>query len=507
MAEEFLEPIYKEAKILCALRQVVEFLKVHDEHHAKSHYDAVIPELLELCQTYMEYDQGKAMELYHAAQNVSNQASVVCVGDKIEYELIPRIEECMKRWGRIETENEEGDYGFETTVSGFLTIKDNIQNTYFHSTVDPMWEARKQAEYMYDPKKTSYSVLGCGLGYFIYQLYLVSEKSIVIHVYERDARMIEYAKNYGVLDWIPEENLNVVVCDDSFDFLKSAEDDDIGFHILPFALNREPEDMKAVLTDLYIQFSTGKKFERCTEINFYRNIKSDCKNVSEADLSKLHKEFIVVGAGPSLDDSMEFLRENKGKKTIVAVGTVFKKLLAEQIEPDFVVVVDPQERTFKQIEGAEENQVPMLVGMTAYWKFAAAYQGPKYLIALGESNVMIQYALENEMELWSCKGTVTSLAMEAAIHFGAKEVYFVGVDLAYPASGASHAKGTMDCKVANVEKMQQVVGVHDQIVYSTVVFNSYRKGIEDRIQDTPQITYYNMSNCGSRIAGTIELSE
>ena len=97
--------------------------------------------------------------------------------------------------------------------------------------------------------------------------------------------------------------------------------------------------------------------------------------------------------------------------------------------------------------------------------------------------------------------------MEAAIHFGAKEVYFVGVDLAYPASGASHAKGTMDYNVANVERMKQVVGVHDQIVYSTAVFSAYRKGIEERIQDTPQITYYNMSNCGSRIAGTIELSE
>ena len=39
MAEEFLEPIYKEAQILCELRQVVEWIKVLDGHHANMHYN------------------------------------------------------------------------------------------------------------------------------------------------------------------------------------------------------------------------------------------------------------------------------------------------------------------------------------------------------------------------------------------------------------------------------------------------------------------------------------
>ena len=507
MAEEFLEPIYKEAQLLWKLRQVVEWTKVQDEHHAFMHYNILSSELLELCQSYMEYDQTKAMEFYQVAEGIAKQNALGYIGDKIEHELIPQIEKCMKRWGRIETDNEEGDYVFETTVSGFLTIKNKKENTYYHSTVDPMWEARKQAEYMYNPKMSSYSVLGCGLGYFIYQLYLISEESIVINVYEKDARMIEYAKSYGVLDWIPEENLNIIICEDSFEFLKSAEPDDVGFHILPYALGSEPEDMKAVLTNLYIQFSTGKKFERSTEINYYRNINNVCKSVSEVDTSKLSEDFIVVAAGPSLDDSMDFLRENKGKKTIVAVGTVFKKLLEAQIEPDFIAVVDPQARTYKQIEGVEEKQVPMLVAMTAFWKFATKYQGPKYLVALAQTEAMIHYAQEHEMKLWACSGTVTSLALEAAIQFDAKNIYLVGVDLAYPASGVSHAKGTMDYKVGSVENMEAVVGVHDQTVYSSAVFNTYRKGIEGRIQQTPQITYYNMSNCGSRIKGTIEIPE
>lgn len=89
-----------------------------------------------------------------------------------------------------------------------------------------------------------------------------------------------------------------------------------------------------------------------------------------------------MAAGPSLDDNLEFLRENQGKKTIIAVGTVFRKLLENKIVPDMAAVLDPQERTYKQIEGLEDKKVPMLLAVTAYWKFAANYKGDKYLVPL-----------------------------------------------------------------------------------------------------------------------------
>lgn len=506
MAESFLEPIYKEARLLCILRQVVECAKCLDEQHAFIYYNEIAPELLELCKCYIEFDGTNGMELYRVAKSIAGESSLVCIGDKVEHELIPRLEEYMKHWGKIETDNDEGDYLFETTVSGFLTIKDVKENVYLHSTVDPMWEARKQVEYMYAPQKNSYSILGCGLGYFIYQLYLVSEGSVDINVYVRDQRMVDYARKYGVLDWIPQSHLNIIVYEDSYDFLLSANNESTGFHILPGVIDKEPEEMRVVLLDLYMECSTSKKFAKNLSINFYRNIQSDCKPVSSFDVSKLKEEFIVVAAGPSLDESMDFIRQNKGKKTVVAVGTVFKKLLAAQIEPDIVVVVDPQARTYKQIEGVEESQTPLLIAMSAFWKFAAAYKGEKYLVPVAQTMEMIQYSRSHELKIWECFGTVTSLAIETAIQFNAKSVYLVGVDLAYP-NGVSHAEGTMDRCVKDVGRMQPVMGVNGQTVYSTEVFNVYRETIEKKIANTPHIVYYNMSRIGSRIVGTQEITE
>ena len=184
-----------------------------------------------------------------------------------------------------------------------------------------------------------------------------------------------------------------------------------------------------------------------------------------------------------------------------------KKLLAEQIEPDIVVVLDPQSRTYKQIEGVEDTNIPLLIAMSAFWKFASKYKGEKYLVPVAQSKEMIQYSKEHKLDVWGCSGTVTSLAMETAIKFGAQSVYLVGVDLAYPSTGMTHAKGTMDCSVKNVENMEQVEGVNNQTVYSNNVFDTYRKNIEKKISNTPQIQYYNMSRIGSRIAGTIEITD
>lgn len=501
MAEEFLEPIYQEAKVLYKLRQIVEWTKVNDSHHVVITCNEIIQDICDICKRYTAQEQIKGMKLWNVIQTFTKtEGDLILLGDIVEQQVLPLLQESMKQWGEIITENEEGDYRFETTASGFLTIKSLERNHYYHSTVDPMWEARKMAEYIFDPEHESYSLLGCGLGYLAYQLYLLTGGSVKINIYERDPRMIEYARSYGVLDWIPQECVNVVVMSDILVFLESAQEENVGFYLFPPALRNESEEERIVLEELCAHYNTVMRFERERTINFWRNAQGGHKQIEEFDRKNLKKDFIVAAAGPSLDENIEFLRENKGKKTIIAVGTVFKKLITNDIIPDMVAVLDPQARTYKQVEGMEEQEVPMLIAMSAYWKFAAAYQGEKYLIPTADMEEIVQFAKEKELKVWNCGGTVTALAIEIAIEFGAENIYLVGVDLAYP-NGVSHATGTMDRSNKNLSNLIQVEGVNGQMVYSERVFEIYRKWMEDRIEGTPHITYYNMSRIGAKIAG------
>lgn len=506
MAEDFLEEIYKDAKLISEMRQIACYAQVHDEHHVRMKYSEILPELIRVCQRYTQLDRTGGEEFMSCLQEIHDVShDLILIGDIIEHKLLPLLEKSMQDYGAIQTENEGGDFLFQTTASGFLTVKDLQNDIYIHSTLDPMWEAGKVAEYIFDPRKKAYSIRGCGLGYLIYQLYVITNGTASIRVFEKDTRMVEYARRYGVLDWVPDDCISVVVDADPLPFLESILEENTGYYMLVPELSGEADDVRPVLTELYTKYSTNMKFKRCQAINYWSNLRRGCRKISEFDVTSVKKDVIVVAAGPSLDDNLEFLRENAGKKTIIAVGTVFKKLLEQGICPDLVTVLDPQERTYRQIEGVEDQKVPMLLGITAYWKFAAAYQGEKYLIP-SEGLEEIDNITEKYEDAWNMGGTVTYFALEAAVRFKAKRIFLVGVDLAYP-GGITHATGTMDRSQKSIDNLIPIEGRSGTTVYSDTVFISYRHDIEDMIANTPWITYYNMSNVGAKIAGTQTFSD
>lgn len=506
MAEDFLEEIYRDAKLISEMRQIAYYAQVHDEYHVKMAYTEYFPELIRVCQRYAQSDSTGGEGFMNCLQEIHNEGhDLILIGNIIEHKLLPFLEKSMQYFGMIQTENEEGDYLFQTTCSGFLTIKDLRNNIYIHSTVDPMWEARKVAEYIFDPRKKAYSIRGCGLGYLIYQMYVVSNGAISIRVFEKDARMVEYARRYGVLDWVPDDCIEVIVDADPLPFLDSAEEEDMGFYMLVPELESESDEIRPLLRELYARCSTNMRFKRYQGINYWSNLRSGCKRISEFDISNVKKDMIVVAAGPSLDGNLDFLRENQGKKTIIAVGTVFKKLLELDILPDMVVISDPLKRTYRQIEGVEDQKVPLLLAMTAYWKFAAAYQGEKYLIPL-KAVEELDNITEKYEDAWDIGGTVTYLALEAAVRFKAENIFLVGVDLAYP-GGVTHASGTMDRAQISTDGLIPIEGCGGTTVYSNTVFISFRRDIEGLIANNPEISYYNMSNVGAKIAGTQTIGE
>lgn len=513
MAEAFLEEIYREAELIYKLKLAAEYARIHDELHMGEICSEIFQPLCEVCKAYLLQDKAKGIRLWNEIQTFSGiDNDMIMRGDVIEKGILPLLTEKMEQQGGICVENEEGDYLFESSASGFLSLKDVKHNKYIHSTVDPMWEARKLAEYIFTPEKKEYAIWGLGLGYLVYQLYVISAGTVRIHVFEADARMAEYAGSYGVLDWIPKDRLELVLTKASAAFLKSATKKDMGYYVFLPELYGETAEIRRRLEDVYMQFATPKKLQQDSELNYWNNKRNGCHPVSElisffkngdtnggrragTEKSSGKPEFVVVAAGPSLDDNLEFLKENQGKKTMIAVGTVFRKLLENGIVPDMVAVLDPQERTYKQIEGLEEQNVPMLIGATACWRFAANYPGDKYLVPLPGVHE------ERESgEAWEIGGTVTHLAIEAAVRFGAGSIYLVGVDLAYP-GGVSHAEGTMDRTVKSMEDMLPVEGVGGTVVYADSMFIAYREWIESRIALTPEITYYNMSGIGAKIKG------
>ena len=505
MLVDFLEPVYEDAKAINTLKYVVDLIRVNDLVHSMPILREIYPKLCDMCKRYAQLNQASASALWEQLMRLNQtQTDTIYLADLIESHLLPLLAKYMTTWGHIE-EVDEGLFKLESTVSGFLTVQDIERNLYLHSTVDPMEEARKVAEYIYEPEKREFALLGCGLGYLPYQLYKLSRGSMMIYVYESNPKIIEYAYQFGVLSWIPEDCITVIDSPDVLEFLNKADEEHVGFYMLFSELGMLPDTIKPIMIELYLQYNTTKVFALETAINFWRNIESDSRSISEFDRNRISEEVIVVAAGPSLDDNIDFLRENKGKKTIIAVGTVFRKLISLGIEPDAVTILDPQERIYAQIAGLEEQQIPLIFATTAYWKIASRYQGEKYMVFPLVDELARACTRERKEELWNVGGTVTTLAMQVAVWGGAKKIFFVGVDLAYQEGGATHASGTMDCAKSDTKAMTPIAGVGGTTVYADSQFLSYREWIEERIKSTPEIQYVNMSRTGARIAGTKEL--
>lgn len=502
MAEDFLDKIYDEAMLYTKLRELAGYARCSMHQKVVEELKAMLVDLEGVAKGYIDVNEKEGKEFWKLLKQLTD-----CVDDQIkladllEISIMPRLEKYLQKNACIYVDDEEG-FCLESSRHGFLTMRDTDSNRYLHSAWDPMWEAEEQIKVLYDPKAEGYAVLGCGLGYHIYQLYRISDGSIKIHVFEKNERIVQYAIQYGVLSWIPQESLEVTIGEDLLPFLECAEHYDGACFVFEPEIDWMSGIQRELARSLYIGQCTRTSNDLQLHINFYRNIKSKATAIKNVDTSSLGEDFIVVAGGPSVDENMNFLRAHSDKMKIIAVGTIFRRLIQEKIPISFVTVFDSTKYTMRQLAGMEEETVPLLLATSAYWKWTSLYRGSIYLIPIASQlPEQEDYARDQGMELWNVGGSVTSLAVEAALRFGAKKIYLVGADFAYP-DGVTHAIGTDRYEKRNVTDLIPVEGVAGGVVYTEASLDMYRRELENVIEQNPTVEFINMSKKGAKIRGT-----
>lgn len=210
------------------------------------------------------------------------------------------------------------------------------------------------------------------------------------------------------------------------------------------------------------------------------------------------KRVVIIAAGPSLDRNIAQLQESvkadRGDLFILASGTVLKKLCAMGLFPDAVIVSDPNERVVHQIRGMDANvekKVPLIVLSTAAKEFIREYSGEKYLIYQNGFEPAEKAAKDSSygLEAVETGGSVATTAMEFARAAMAKQIIFMGLDLAFT-DDLAHAEGTSNRIATDRDNLMPVLAWHPWnadragTVYTDSKFTLYRKWFE-RILNTP----------------------
>lgn len=485
-------------ELIAQVQEIIYYLRIQNYHEGGMRFRRLLSELPEEERIARELQKaGSFTDILAQMLETLEREDMVLLGDVLEEALLPALKEYVCH----EEEEQRENYSLEATSSGYLTIRHLPTGLYLHANTNPMEEARILVARCFDAGKERYAIWGCGLGYHVKRLYEAARGAVTIAVFEEDEQLVELAEQRGVLQEIPRERLSVFVDKTGEKFAAYAAEKDTGLLLhLPSIRKIENSQLREALQSFFASWNGTIQYKEELTINFRSNVLRCSHNVEElAELFK-GREAVIVGAGPSLDSSLDYLRKIKGKRSIIAATTVLKKLLELGIEPDYAVVMDSQARTIGHIRGIEESQVPLILDSTAYWEFADSYQGEKYLAMQKYYGKAEEYARKHGLQTYETGGSVVTLALEILLRLGVRKIHLVGVDLAYP-EGLSHAENTMDRSKRDIRSMERVRSVNGGWVYADVLFNSYRKWIEEKIRQYPQVAFYNHSDCGAVITG------
>jgi hypothetical protein len=282
------------------------------------------------------------------------------------------------------------------------------------------------------------------------------------------------------------------------------------------ALVLEHVDMRDWLVDPRVHLSLAHAQASYVNRRFAANISSHVERLAEnscfvdsdrnvMELFGTHagSEAYVVGAGPSLLQTISRLQEATARATrsrpiIVAADTALRTLLAHDVTPNFVVAMDPYLKPeYLPAQGSEGIGLvyfPLVPGA-----IVSAWGGPRYL-ALSNSPLYASLLETNRGVLWA-GGSVIHPAVDLAVQLGARSVTLFGVDFAF-VGGRTHAgweNGELGKDLLRADHW--VMNSRGEKVRSSVNFASYLCALEDYIEARPSVRFSNSSEAGAAICG------
>lgn len=501
------ELLFKYAQFHYDCRACVEFC------YSKNRPDLLIlwgkhaQTIIDIVEVWRRTDFEAAESFYNAARKIAdNIEDLILCASVYENEIIPGLNRFLSTVDKREIS--EGNYNITNSLSGAYTVLDTSHRRYLHSEYNPLYEARKQAESIYSPKADEAVIIGDGLGYLSYELYELSQHSLKITVLQNDANLNTVAQKYGVYNLLPKADINIVAIENTHALFEMFIDkitttDNCIFWISDYMIEDFADEEKNVLRMLNKNNASLQGMKPLYDINFWKN-----KNKFDGTLSDLGqssiRDFIIVAAGPSLNQNIDFIRSSIGSKKIIAVSTALKRLLKEGIKPDYVCVLDPKKYVCTHLEGItdEVKNIPVIAERLAFCGFLNKYSGPAYSVYSNDYEPAVIEAEESNQEIIDFTRTVTNLAIEIAVRLGAGRVFLVGADLAFPGN-KHYAQGAGAVFENDVVGGISVRAVDGGFVSTSETFDSFRCRMEEIIGNNPDVVFINMSSEGAYIKGTL----
>ncbi len=246
-------------------------------------------------------------------------------------------------------------------------------------------------------------------------------------------------------------------------------------------------------------------------IGFYfaaRNIKQHHKIFTGKKIKSFFCAFIV-GSGPSLNESIHYLKEHRHDAIIIACGSAMSPLIKAEIIPDYVVV---QERNWHTAKLEQQHDPDILKQISLlklnvvsteidhFYKEILIFQK---LNDPGSTLLESTYAVTGELN-----PTVTNAGISIAAELGANRAYLFGVDYGVPENAKRmHANNTLydnQNDEVNDKARFQLAGNLGAVIRSDETLTWSLDTAEISLKKHTDIQWLNVGE-GARIKGAIPM--
>lgn len=239
------------------------------------------------------------------------------------------------------------------------------------------------------------------------------------------------------------------------------------------------------------------------------NIHSVTKSLNIKQLEGKFKgeRAILIAAGPSLKEHVDFLKKEKDSFHLFAVGSALRALIENEVYPDYVLSMDASQTNYEaHFKGLKYNGTLIYETMSNS-SIQSHHKGS--LIVARTSSDYITPRFNNELySFQQASPSVAILTLQVIAYLGFSEVYLVGQDLAlvggeYYAKGVKHHEG-----MANIKEELIVESNQGEKVGTTRALKIFLDSFEALIKKLPrEMKIYNLSENGAKIEGTTFIRE
>jgi hypothetical protein len=423
----------------------------------------------------------------------------------------------------------------KTTSTGENTVW--LNSILIHSMYDPVKEGQTFSNEIKEDSQVC--LYGFGLGYHIESILkkigpngnlLVIELNpdlLQSAIILRDQSLIFKDERFDLVFGLDEETVSMEITTHMKRMqINESENLKVLFHMpsfkcIPSIFPKLTNSLEVLLMERRFLAVLGKTEKKNYELN--KEIVAQSNGINNLNSSHMGKPGLLISAGPSLDNILPYLKQIDKNFILACVDTTLPILSREQITPNYVFSIDPQEESFQYFQGYLDSPAKLIFTPTANTKVVHCYKGEKFIVfknKLSSSNKEI-FNINNKGSTQS-GGSVSCLALDSLIKFGCDPIFLIGQDLSFPNnriySSFSNSNNHMMDELGNGSFLDQThytksrkdktISVEtnsgNEVVTNQAMY-SYLRAIEEIVEVNPQTKIYNLCSHGAKIHNTVSI--